>query len=83
MNPIAHLTNKKFKELTAIELLEVVTAYLDENHYNCTEEYISFEKWFRLRHFTRDFKRKNVIEYFEDNYYSIDRLKDFFKYWVI
>ena len=70
MNPLINLTDKKFNELTANELLQVIQAYCDENNYEFNYEL--------------DYKNKKDVEnYFKDNFYSLYVLEDFFNYWTI
>lgn len=70
MNPLINLTDKKFNELTANELLQVIQAYCDENNYEFNYEF--------------DYKNKKDVEnYFKDNFYSLYVLEDFFNYWTI
>ncbi len=69
MNPISNLIGKKFSELTASELMQVVAAYCDQNRYE----------------FNYNFEFKNRIEvenYFTSNFHGIHELKSFFKYWT-
>lgn len=80
MNQIAHIEGK-FKNLSAQELLEVVNFYIDENRYNCTPEYIGFNDWNELTHFSGRFVREDVERYFENEYYNISTLKQFYKNW--
>lgn len=69
MNPLSNLIGKKFKELTASELMQVVQAYCDQNRYE-------FNYNFEFR------TRKEVEEYFESNFHDLHVLKSFFKYWT-
>lgn len=80
MNQIAHLQGK-FKNLTEMELLEVVNFFVDENKYNCVEEYITFEDFYALSNYSGNFKRSDVERYFTNEYYPLYKLKDFYKSW--
>ena len=77
MNQIAYIEGK-FKNLTETELLEVVSFYIDENKYF---DSISFEKFYELYNKGGNFKRKDVEDYFTDNFYPLSTLKEFYKYW--
>ena len=69
MNPISNLVGKKFKELNASELMQVVLSYCDQNRY---------EYNYNLSYKTRE----DVENYFTSNFYQLHVLKEFFKYWV-
>lgn len=69
MNPLSNLIGKKFQELTASEIMQVVQAYCDQNRYE-------FNYNFEFR------TRKEVEEYFESNFHDLHILKSFFKYWA-
>ena len=76
MNPLSNLIGKKsnligkkFKELTAAELMQVVQAFCDQNRY-------AFNYNFEFR------TRKDVEEYFESNFHGLFELKSFFIYWT-
>jgi hypothetical protein len=69
MNPLYNLIGKEFKELTSLELLQVIQNYCDENRYE----------------FNYDLKYKtnqDVINYFESNFHRIHILKAYFKFWT-
>jgi hypothetical protein len=70
MNPISNLIGKKFNELTASELMQVVAAYCDQNRYDFNDE---------LNYKTR----KDVENYFESNFHGLFELKSFFIYWTV
>jgi hypothetical protein len=69
MNPLINLTDKKFNELTANELIQVIQAYCDQNNY---------EFDYKL-----DYKNKKDIEYyFTSNFYPLFYLEIYFDYWI-
>lgn len=69
MNPLRNLINKKFKDLKDFELLQVVQNYCDQNKYsfNYNLEYKN---------------RKDIEDYFINNFHQLHELKSFFKYWT-
>ena len=69
MNQLAHLTGIKFKDLNISQLTEVIYIFCDQNRY---EYYIN--------HNCKN--TEEIIKNFEDNYYNIEVLKQFFKYWT-
>ncbi len=77
MNQLAHLQGK-FKNLSANELLQVVEFYKDENKFF---DNISFNEFYQRSNKIGDFKRSDVENYFTSNFYPLETLKDFYKYW--
>jgi hypothetical protein len=69
MNPITNLIGKKFNELSVFELMQVISAYCDANEY-------FFDYTFKPK------DKKDVIYYFESNFYQFQILETFFKYWT-
>jgi len=70
MNQLTNLIGKKFNELTANELFQVISFYCEENKYEFNYEL--------------EYKNKKDLEnYFKDNFYSLYVLEDFFNYWTI
>tara|TARA_R110000796_G_scaffold71821_1_gene162891 strand:- start:247 stop:492 length:246 start_codon:yes stop_codon:yes gene_type:complete len=80
MNQIGHI-NGKFKNLNSSELLEVANFYIEENKYNSTPQYIDFNKWYEDENKSGEFKKNDVIKYFQDHFFDISTLKEFYKYW--
>ena len=58
---------KKFSEITANELLEVINRYVDQNRY---EHYPPSNK-----------NKAQLLNWFESQYYDRYVLKDFFNFW--
>lgn len=81
MHQIAHFSSKKFKNLTAQELLQVVNFFIEENKYNCTEDYICFEDFHNVRQKYGKPSREDVEFYFYSEYSTVEKLKDFYKKW--
>lgn len=69
MNPISNLIGKKFDDLTAEELIQVVSSYCDENRYP-----------FLLDKNSRG--KEDVIKHFESNFYPIHYLESYFEFWT-
>lgn len=69
MNPLSNLIGKKFKQLNASELVQVVQNYCEQNRYEFDYE---------LNCYTRE----DVIQYFESNFHALFILKDYFKFWT-
>jgi hypothetical protein len=69
MNQISNLIGKKFNNLSAAELFQVISAYCEQNKYD----------------FDFDFEyktRKEVEIYFISNFYPIFELETFFNFWA-
>lgn len=69
MNPISNLVCKEFKDLGAHELMQVIGSYCDNNRY----EY----------NYNFNYKTvKDVVKFFESNFYHISKLESYFNYWT-
>lgn len=67
MNPLANIKEDKFEDLSSTQLIVVFNAYVEENRY---EYYIS----------NYQMSKEKVIELFENTYYSIETLENYFNF---
>ena len=76
MNPIGHLVEKEFEDLTGLELLDVVNAYIDSNNYPNLMNSTDYTD--RNGNVSKEY----VIDQFEDKYSSIYTLEEYFIFWT-